>query len=320
MNRQTKLWLVIAICLVLVGGIIFGGVMTVLKWDFRKLSTTQYETKEYAISGNFSNIAIHTDTADITFVPAEDGACKVVCYQQCNMPYSATVTDGTLNIHIQDTRKWYDYIGIHFGTPKVTVYLPQAEYGTLTIREDTGDITMPKDFQFETVDLALSTGDVHFLASAAEEMKIKTSTGGICVENASAGALDLSATTGKITVSGVTCTGDAKLEVTTGKTILTDLTCENLTSDGDTGQIVMSNMLATGKLSITRDTGDVKFDRCDASEIFVETDTGNITGSLLTDKVFFAQSDTGRVDVPKSVTGGRCEISTDTGNIKISVK
>jgi len=68
------------------------------------------------------------------------------------------------------------------------------------------------------------------------------------------------------------------------------------------------------------DTGDVKFDGCDAAEIFVETDTGDVKGSLLTDKIFIVQTDTGSVDVPKTATGGKCEITTSTGDINISIK
>ena len=50
-----------------------------------------------------------------------------------------------------------------------------------------------------------------------------------------------------------------------------------------------------------------------------KTYTGDVEGSVLTDKVFIVRTDTGRIDVPKSITGGRCEITTETGNIKISV-
>ena len=53
--------------------------------------------------------------------------------------------------------------------------------------------------------------------------------------------------------------------------------------------------------------------------MFVETDTGDVTGSLLSDKVFITKSDTGSIDVPKTVTGGKCEITTDTGDIKIEI-
>ena len=58
---------------------------------------------------------------------------------------------------------------------------------------------------------------------------------------------------------------------------------------------------------------------CDAAEIFVETDTGDVKGSLLSEKVFIPKSDTGDIKVPKTVTGGRCEITTDTGDIKIEL-
>ena len=53
--------------------------------------------------------------------------------------------------------------------------------------------------------------------------------------------------------------------------------------------------------------------------MYVTTSTGEVTGSLRSEKVFITRSDTGRQDVPKSVTGGRCEITTDTGDIEITV-
>jgi len=82
----------------------------------------------------------------------------------------------------------------------------------------------------------------------------------------------------------------------------------------------LKNVNAAEKFSIERSTGDVKFDGCDAAEVFVKTDTGDVTGTLLSEKVFIVETDTGKVDVPKTVNGGRCEITTDTGDINISIK
>lgn len=64
----------------------------------------------------------------------------------------------------------------------------------------------------------------------------------------------------------------------------------------------------------------MKLDRSDAAEIYVRTDTGDVTGSLLTDKIFFAETDTGDIDVPESVEGGKCKIKTDTGDISIKIE
>ena len=320
MSKITKIWLVIATSLMLIGCITFVGVMSILKWDFTKLSTGKYETNNYEITENFNNISIITDTADILFVPSENQKASVVCHEQKNMKYSVTVQNGKLVIEIVDTRKWYEYIGISFGTPKITVYIPQGEYGALLVKSSTGNVEIPKEFKFENIDISESTGNVTNYASASENIIIKTSTGNIRVENVSANTLDLSVSTGGVTVSNVTTEGDVKIKVSTGKTHLTDIECKNVVSNGNTGAISLKNVIVAEKFSIERSTGDVKFDGCDAAEIFVETDTGDVTGTLLSDKVFVVETDTGNVDVPKTVTGGKCEITTSTGDINISIK
>ena len=110
------------------------------------------------------------------------------------------------------------------------------------------------------------------------------------------------------------------LLVSTGKTSLTDVQCKKLTTTGDTGDIALEKVIATENLTIKRTTGDVTFEHCDAEEISVITDTGKISGSLLTDKVFIAETNTGRINVPKTTSGGICEIKTDTGDIKITIE
>ncbi len=319
MRKITKLWLVIAAFLVAVGLIMFAAVMAEYKWDFKELSTGNFETNTYEISEEFSNLSINTDTADIMFALSDDEKCRVECYEEEKAKHSVTVQDNTLVVDMINKRFWYDYIGINFVSPKITVYLPKSEYFSLFIKESTGNIELPKDFNFVSVDISLSTGHVDFFASASELIKIKTSTGNICVENAYAGALDLSTSTGGIKVSNVMCENYANIDVSTGKTNLTDINCKNLKSNGSTGDIYLKNVIAQEKFSITRNTGDVRFDGSDANEIFVETDTGDVKGSLLTDKVFITHTGAGRVDVPKTVTGGKCQIKTDTGYIKINI-
>ncbi len=319
MRKATKIWLIIATSLILLGIIIFSGVMTVLKWDFRKLSTTKYETNTYSVTEDFNGISIITNTADIVFLPTDDSKIKIVAVEDQKDKHAVSVKDGVLNIELENTKKWYHYIGINFGTPKLTVYLPAAEYGSLSVKLSTGDVKIPKEYKFESIDITASTGDITCLASATGGIKIKTSTGKINVENVSAGSLDLEASTGNITVKGVQC-AEIKHRVTTGKTAFTDITCTSLTSKGNTGDISLTRVIASGKFSIERSTGDVKFEECDAAEITIKTDTGDVTGSLLSEKIFFATSDTGKVSVPKSTSGGRCNVTTDTGDIKFTVE
>ena len=321
MAKKTKIRLISAAALIFIGLIIFVGVMTMLKWDFKKLSTVKYETNEYAVNEIFTNISVKTQASKVTFATSDTDTVKVICNEQKNLRHEVFVNDGTLTVKIKDTRKWYEYIGIGFGfgSTGITVYLPSGSYGASSIKTSTGDIEIPKDFSFESLDISGSTADVNCRASVKGIIKIKVSTGDIKIENLSAGALDLTVSTGQITANGISCTGELKSKCSTGKISFTDLSCESLVSEGDTGDIYLKNVIATEKFDIKRDTGDVKFDGCDAGEIFVTTDTGDVKGTLLSEKVFIPRSKTGQVTVPKTVNGGRCEITTDTGNIIISL-
>lgn len=317
--KKTKIWLVAAL-LVVIGLIIFVSAMSALAWDYTKLNNTKYETNTHNISGEFKNINIETNTGDVIFLPSDNGECKVVCYEQENLKHSADIDDETLNIKIVDNRKWYDYITFTFSSPKITVYLPKESYDLLVINTDTGSVNIPDGFNFKEIKVSGDTGSVKCRSNVSGLMQIKTSTGDINIDNITAGEMNLSVSTGSVNVKSVNCEGDIKIKVDTGKVQLTDVTCKNLNSNGSTGKISLKNVIASEKLNIKRDTGDVKFTGCDAAEIYIETDTGDVTGTLLSEKVFIVRSDIGSIDVPKTVTGGRCEITTDTGDIKIRIE
>ena len=144
---------------------------------------------------------------------------------------------------VRINKSWYDYIGYDFGSSKITVYLPKTEYNALFINESTGNVEIPKDYLFDNVDISLSTGDVNFCASVSRLAKIKAITGNICVENTSAGALELSVTTGKVTVSGVTCRDNITVDVVTGSAYLTDSSCRSVISSVITGSISLNNVI-----------------------------------------------------------------------------
>lgn len=242
MKKKTIVWIIIGAFLVVFGCAIFGCVMMALKWNFAKLSTAKYETNSCEFSEKIEDISVALDTADLVFVPSNDSKIRVTCYEAENQKHSVSVKDGALVVELSDARKWYEYIGINFDSPKITVALPADEYG---------------------------------------EIEIKVSTGIVKLDG---------------------------------------VRCEKLTSKGSTGDVFMKDVIVGESIFVERDTGDISFDACDAREIFAKTETGDIKGSLLSDKVFVAETDTGKISVPKNGNGGRCELTTDTGNIKIEIK
>lgn len=319
MTKLTKTWLMIAASLILIGGIVFAVVMTTLNWDFTKLSTSKYEKTSFVLTKQYRNIKISTKEADIIFLPSETEYTTVECFENKNAKHKVKIEDGMLEIRVEDNRKWFQFVGINWSSPKITVYIPKGEYGAFSLNADTGIVEIPKDFSFERMDIAVTTGSVTNYASALDAIKIKTSTGKIVAENITAKELDLSTTTGNIEASGIKVEGEFRANATTGKTTLTNVTCRNVVSKADTGDIILTSVVATETFSIKRSTGSVVFEKSDATELYVETNTGSVKGSLITPKVFIAETDTGTIDLPKTTEGGKCEITTDTGNIKIEI-
>jgi len=319
MSKTVKIWILAAVALILIGAVIFACAMSMLKWDFTKLSTNEYVTNEYEITEDFNDILVKTDIANLNFVISEDQKCAVSCYELTDAKHSVEVKDGTLIIELVDEREWYEFIGINFESPEITVYIPKGEYGEISVRTDTGSVNIPKELSFENIVVSSDTGSVTCLASASEKIKIGTDTGSVHVKDLSAGEIEVSVSTGRVTVAYVSC-GDISVKVSTGGAEITNVSCDDLRSSGGTGSITLKSVIASGSFHIERGTGSVRFERSDATEIYVETGTGSVSGSLLSDKMFITDSGTGDVDVPKTASGGRCEITTGTGNIKIRIE
>jgi len=317
MSKAAKIWLITAASLVLLGIVIFVGAMIFLKWDFKKLSTSECEINEHEITDSFESIAINTDTSDIELLPSEDGSVKVICHEEANLKHSVEINDGRLEITLVNTRKWYEHISFFSPDTSITVYIPEEARHSLSVDFSTGDIDVAKELCFESIDISGSTGKKNIYASVNEKLKIESDTGDVCLDGVSASEIEVITTTGDIKASDTVCEGNFTVNVSTGDTSLTDVTCESLITEGDTGDISLKNVIAKNKFSIDRDTGNVILEDADASEIYVKTSTGDVKGTLLSEKIFFVDTSTGKIDTPKSMTGGRCEITTSTGDVVI---
>ncbi len=294
------------------------------------------EERTQSVSEDFESIEVVTNTADVTFLPSEDDECRIACREHKNVTHTAEVVGGILKIRVSDTRRWFAKLFSH--QMNVTVYLPKAEYGALTVESDTGDLEIEDGFKFSDVSLSVDTGDMKIGAmtcdsfaaeldtgdislngvTSAEKITVTTDTGDTRLENCTASIISVTTDTGKAELES----GEAKeiyLGTSTGNARISEASCTILAITVKTGDISLENVIAEGKFDIVSKTGDVKFSGCDAASVFITTDTGDVVGSFLTDKIIFADTDTGRVDIPKLTSGGKCEITTDTGDIKISI-
>lgn len=341
MKKTIAISLIVAGALVLVGAGLFAGAMSAAEWDFGALQTTEYEPVTYEVTEDFSDISIQTIESSIEFRTALDGKCKVECMESEHLTYSVSVQDGTLKITTSDTRQWYHNIGI-FNTQRqnMVVYLPMVVYESMQIESNTGTVQAPSELLFGDVRVKLNTGMLKWESGVAHSMSVETDTGFVQIKNVNMdGTLSVKTDTGRADVNGVVAQS-IQVETKTGKAIVTDAIVKDTlnvkTNTGNaelsscravdvfvqtnTGKAKLADVVASGKVDINTDTGDVVLDGSDAAEIKINTNTGDVKGTFLTPKIIYTQTDTGRVDVPRSTSGGICEITTDTGDISIQFK
>ena len=320
MKKGKKAAVIVAAALIVIGLLICFLGFSAADYDYTGLNTANFVTNSNVITEPFSCIEVDVEVADVHFVPADDSSCKIVSKETDKITCSAVVENDTLVIRELDRRQWYDHIGIFWGEIEITVYLPKAEYETLSIISNTGDIEATKDFSFGNAEIVTNTGDVSFSAAVKNQLEITSDTGDITVQDLLPYTLRLKTDTGSITASSLEIHEDIQIGTDTGKVEVSDAECANFFAESDTGDIMMENVIVSGEIRMESNTGDIELRACDADTLSIETDTGDVFGTLLTEKVYITQTDTGDIDVPKTIKGGRCEVKTDTGNITFQGK
>ena len=320
MRKSLKIIIGIALALVIAGVVLTLVAFAVSGFDVGRIGTGKMKTETYPVTEEVERVEINVQTADVTFLVAEDGEARVECYEDEKQPHTVALEDGRLTVNGTDQRKWYERISIVSKTPKIKVYLPAGEYAALDLETDTGDVNVPETVTFGTVKIKTDTGDVTLAGGSPATVNIETDTGDVVFSSSTPGAVGIETDTGDVKVNGVSC-GDLSVDTDTGKVKMTDVSCAALTVETNTGDVVLKNVVGTGDAKIETDTGDVEFDRCDAANYDIKTATGDVEGTIRTGKIYTVSSHTGKTKVPEHDTaGGAFKATTHTGDVKIWIQ
>lgn len=256
-------------------------------------------SKTYTIKDIYNDIKIEGNNFDINIYLSRNNENKIVYVENKKITVEPKVVEGVLMINQYDNRKFYDTL-FNFSHFNIDLYLTKESINSLNIKGRVGDVDVHEGFTFNDAIINNSTGDVEFKSNVISSLNIKNSTGDIEVENSSI--------------------GDAIIETKTGDIELINVNCNKLDIKVSTGDTELTNVLVATDFNLNGSTGDLDFDDFDASNIYVTLTTGNVKGTILSNKIFNAQSETGSVKVPETYTGGICKIKVSTGNIQISYK
>ncbi|GIP40449.1 hypothetical protein J31TS4_37290 [Paenibacillus sp. J31TS4] len=182
------------------------------------------EQVEEADSGDIESVRVETTTVDVKVVRGSGSRIQARLYGQVNesrlkeYKLEKRVNGGKLELIVKEkTHSWQ--FGVN-RSPDLEIELPEKLYNELAISMETGDLAI-KGVSAKMVDVTTSTGDIELERLTADRVRADSTTGDTRIASVE-GELDLSATTGDVTldlrelsrnVSVGTTTGDIRLRI-----------------------------------------------------------------------------------------------------------
>lgn len=238
------------------------------------------------------SIFIKDPSADIKIRPctASDGSCNIDFFPaECKDDYHISNEDGILSIRRIKPLKKRPKISRNFGlfqisveeNCKLTVNLPIAELRKLTIEGLNGDIDCNGVKNCAEIDVQATSGNIKF-----EEIECQT----LSAQNFK----------GDLSLSQVTCNGEAKLATKSGDLSIEDSTfAGSMTGSTTNGDLKFEDSNCGGDLHLTTVSGDLSIDDCHCS--------GDVD----------ARSANGAFSLEDSNCGGNLSMTSASGDLSV---
>lgn len=273
MKKGTIIALIVAIALIIIGGILLALGLSDAMDSTPESTLSQLEV---SIQQPFENIQIDTADCNVTFAPYKGTAnAHVVIMEKEQTYHNVWVENNTLKIEMIDERQWQDYIGVNWESMEITVYLPEKQYESVWVVTDTGEIRTPAPLSAEEIILRSSTGEIDCDSVAGSLLDCMTATGDIQVRGCAPTTMKAQSSTGDISLYDVQ-SAEIHLQNSTGETVAKNVICQTLTCNSSTGSAELQWVTAEEYLQVFTTTGDVDIGNGDAGAVNIETDTGDV--------------------------------------------
>ncbi|UZJ78814.1 DUF4097 family beta strand repeat-containing protein [Fictibacillus sp. KU28468] len=232
--------------------------------SFNKSKETVLYTEKNFSSDSLKSVELTSDTADITVKKSNEPETRVVLEGQKGdkKDYSiqAEQNGGVLDVEVIGKNKFFN-MGFHW-SPKLTVYVPDKNYGHFNISTDTGDVSI-KDLKSDRANIETDTGDIDASGKfTVSKLNAESDTGDLSFNDYRGTSIDLSTDTGDIQAGRISKNAKVMIKTSTGD--IQDLSMESASKDvhieSDTGnvELQMDQSPSDFKLRASSDTGDVE--------------------------------------------------------------
>ncbi|GEM_PF-2098633 len=201
MKKSKKIWIILASACIILGCAAAGAAAAYVGFDFTTFNSVQLDKKTYTITESFENIELQSAGCDVVLLPAKKDTCEIVCAESDAITHNVSVENDTLKIVRTDTRKWYEKIGVFFGTSNITVciYLPEKTYDILRISSEEGNIALTGSLSLNKAELNASSGDITVKNTIAKEkLFVKSTSGNVSLESCDSKDIVIETTSGDV--------------------------------------------------------------------------------------------------------------------------
>lgn len=269
-NKKLSIILAILYGIIVIGLIV--GLVLLISSDFNFKnfgggSLKLIDNKEFE---KINNLNINVKTADVYIKTSSDEKVKVEVYSAREEKSTITNTDESLNITLdQGVCSFFCWFRKN---SKINVYLPSNYANEITVKATTGDIEVD-DFALSNANLTVTTGDIKLgnikdasikattgdiYVSSVNDITASLSTGDVVIDKIN-NYLNLSTSTGDITISSANLNKNSEISTSTGDvkiSRLNDIYVDAKTSTGDT-RINDNNRKSDIELKVKTSTGDI---------------------------------------------------------------
>lgn len=304
MKKSLRITLLVALLLVIVGGVTMGIGLTLQ--SAREQADPYYRITEQTLElDGVESLRIVTAADDVEVRRSADDTATLTAYETKHECYEVKTARSSLTVSysLLYPRRWYDNM-FHFADLSrencVTLTLPASYTGEVYVETAGGDVTLSQ-LAASKVRAACASGDISARNLACDEQ------------------LSLQAVSGDIYAAD--CVGESLLYSTTsGDVTLRQMQFASLRGESISGDQEASHC-AFGTAELNATSGDVQLERGDCPDLSVSTVSGDVLATVMgthEDTRIKVETVSGLCNLKDKTNGTRSlQLSTTSGDIRV---
>lgn len=319
MKKSNLIILIIALCMFVSGIFVCVGALSMKGMDFDTMFKDNSTVRTVTYDEAFLSVDAQVKAGNLEIFPTSEDELKIECTEPENTHYDIKFEGNTLVIRRIDNKDWHQYF-MNFSREGIKIYLPERAYEDIKLDVSSGKIIVNDGLSWRNLIAESRSGSVRaYGVTAQEKMSLKATSGQVSSNTVKAENMEVSCTSGRVTLGNVVLTGKLDVENTSGSIEVIDVNCLSLSVNNTSGGITCSGVIAQDAITAKTSSGSIELLQSDADNLNVKTTSGSIRGTLLSDKIFIAESTSGSVRVPQTTQGGICKVKTTSGSIDIKI-